>query len=182
MNDERRPTEPDSHVPEARVDDIRFGIVELTVDPEQGRMAVTGPKLPPVSLRRSAGTDSDRRSPIGTRAPARLELVIDGAVVAVDPGLGFVSRRSRRVDVRYDGRYYRLTPTADDRSTLLRDDHRIGEFVLSPRTVAGADWDVESQIAPVEAALGYVLAAAFGVGAPGFVKSAIGAGTVAPPF
>ncbi|WP_327070701.1 hypothetical protein OG500_34155 [Kitasatospora sp. NBC_01250] len=180
MNDEHRAGSPESRVSqESRIDDIRFGIVELTVDPEAGHITVTGPKLPPVALRRSPGTDSDRRSPIGTRAPALLELEIDGTVVAVDPGLGFVSRRSRRVDVRHDGRHYRLTPTADDRSTLLRDDHRIGEFVLSPDAVAGADWDVESQIAPLEAALGYLLAAAFGVGAPGFVKSAIGAGTVA---
>ncbi|GAB2702287.1 hypothetical protein [Kitasatospora kifunensis] len=184
-------------MPEALVDDHRFGTVELTADPEGGAVAVAGSQLPPVSLRRTPDAGSDRRSPIGTRAAAQLELVVDGSVAAIDPGLGFVSRRSRRVDVRYADRHYRFTPTANDRSVLLRDGRQLGEFALAghataphataphttaPHAVVGADWDAESDIAPAEAALGYVLAAAFGIGAPGFVKSAIGAGAVAPPF
>ncbi len=167
---------------ETLVDDPGFGTVELTVDHETGHMAIVGATLPPVSIRRTPGTGSDHRSPIGTRAPDRLELLVNGVPVPVRLGLGFLSRRSRRVDVRYGGHDYRLAPTTPQRSALLRDGRRIGELFTPANGPAGAHWDPGSAVLAVEAALAYVLAAAFGIGSPGLVKSAIGAGAVSPPF
>ncbi|MDH6578600.1 hypothetical protein [Kitasatospora sp. MAP5-34] len=63
-----------------------------------------------------------------------------------------------------------------------RDGRRIGEFSAPAGGTARAHWDAGSGVLAVEAAPAYVLAAAFGVGAPGLVKSAIGAGVVSPPF
>ncbi|GAA2143100.1 hypothetical protein GCM10009760_29040 [Kitasatospora kazusensis] len=166
----------------ATVDDPVFGTVELTVDHDTAAATVRGQSLPPVSIRRRPGTTSDHRTPIGSRAPADLELLVDGEPVPVRPGLGFVSRRSRRVDVRYGGHDYRLCPTTSTRSVLLRDGVPIGDLQALAGAGTRAHWSAGSGVTGVEAALAYALAAAFGIGSPGLVKSAIGAGAVSPPF
>jgi hypothetical protein len=161
------------------VEDSIFGPVEVTVDCEVGCMSVSGPGLSPASIRRSRGTESDGRSPIGTRTPGRLEFILNGDVLAIEPGIGYLSRKSRRVDVKYEGHVYRFVPTANLRSKLLRDGQRIGELHRAP---VHARWEADANVLPTEAAMAYVLAAAFGVGAPGLVKASIGAGVVSPPF
>ncbi|MGY0459593.1 hypothetical protein ACW14Y_04970 [Kitasatospora sp. cg17-2] len=169
-------------MPSTRVDDPLFGTVELTVDHDSGEVTVCGHSLPRVSIRRRPGTASDHRTPIGSRAPADLELLVNDEPVPVRPGLGFVSRRSRRVDVHHGGHDYRLSPTTSTRSVLSRDGVPIGELDVSVGNGTGAHWSTGSGVTEVEAALAYTLAAAFGIGSPGLVKSAIGAGAVSPPF
>lgn len=168
---------------EIYIEDPRFGTVEVTVDPTIGYMSVQGPRVPRASIRRSLGIDSDHRSPIGSRAPSHLELVVDGHAVPLDTGIGFLSRRSRRVEVDYNGHRYRFAPVKKHRSVLTRDGRLVGELARKkPEAGVSPTWDPGADAAPAEAALVYVLAAAFGVGAPGFVTTAIGAGLVSPPF
>ncbi|MDY0811074.1 hypothetical protein [Kitasatospora purpeofusca] len=125
----------------------------------------------------------DHRTPLGSRAPADLELRISGEAVPVQPGLGFIRRRSRRVDVRYSGHDYRLAPTTTtSRSALLREGVPIGELHAMTDGSARAHWPTGSGTTAAEAAPAYSLAAAFGIGSPGLVKSAIGAGVVSFPF
>ncbi|MBC3841015.1 hypothetical protein GXW82_14200 [Streptacidiphilus sp. 4-A2] len=92
------------------MEDPRFG-VRGPADPDAGYMSVRGSGVPRASIRRGFGTHSDHRSPIGSRAPSNLELVVDGHALAVDTGTGFLSRRSRRVDADHDGHRYRFVPS-----------------------------------------------------------------------
>ncbi|MER5863514.1 hypothetical protein [Kitasatospora sp. NPDC002040] len=169
-------------MPSTHVDDPAFGAVEVTVDPGTAQVTVRGRALPQVSIRRRPGIASDRRTPIGSRAAADLELLVDGEPVPVRPALAFVSRRSRRVDVRYRSHDYRFYPTTGTRSVLARDGQPIGDLHVPAGAGTRAHWPAGSGVTGAEAALAYALAAAFGIGSPGPVKSAIGAGAISPPF
>ncbi|WP_226962590.1 MULTISPECIES: hypothetical protein [unclassified Streptomyces] len=146
--------------------DELFGEVRVTLDAAHGLVTVDGDGLPLVVVRRAAGTgDVDEQVPVGTRDGRRLALAVDGGAVPVSPGRGRLTRRSFRVDVAHAGVRYRLVPDSLTGSRLLRGSERVGELSSDGDGVVVARWVTGAGVRPVEAALGYGLAAAFGTGA-----------------
>ncbi len=129
-------------------------------------MAVEGEGLPRVVVRRAEGSgEVDEHVPVGTRDGRRLALTVDGRGRPGLPGRGRLTRRSFRVDITHAGVRYRLVPDSMTGSRLLRGSERIGELSSDGDGVVVAQWAAGAGVRPVEAAIGYALAAAFGTGA-----------------
>ncbi|MEU1281081.1 hypothetical protein [Streptomyces sp. NPDC005805] len=126
---------------------------------------VEGDAVPRVEITRAPESEQDEHIPIGTRAPEHLTLTVDGAEAALRPAKGRLSRRSYRVDATYDGAAYRLRPDSVPDSRLTRDGVRLGALTSTGDGRVDAEWRPEAKVRPVDAAVGYALAAAFGTGA-----------------
>lgn len=148
------------------VQDPLHGAVIVHTDIEQGWVEVAGDGMPSVHLRRSPTAAVTEYVPIGTRDPAHLTMTVAGHAASLQPGSGRFTRSSFRVDATVDGARYRLTPSDDDGSRLVRDGRRLGELMLEPETVELlAVWRPDAEIEGQDAAVGYALATAFGTGA-----------------
>ncbi|MFJ8435972.1 hypothetical protein ACIQ9P_32195 [Kitasatospora sp. NPDC094019] len=155
------------------VNDPRHGRVEILSDSRRGVVHVSSPSLPGASVKRRDGAIAEDCSPIGTRNRRNLLLSVGEVSGTTAPGMGFATRRSFRVDVEYQGRSYRLVPVSGIRSRFDREGIELGTFDRNPSGAIGVDWLPEARVAPQEAALGYSLVGAFGVGAPGALKSLV---------
>lgn len=149
----------------AQVDD-RFGEVTVRIDSEGGLVEVRGPSLPPARLRRGVDGRVDRYSRIGSRDRAHLTLRVGDAEAVIAPAPGGVTRRSYRVDARVHSVAYRLVPNGPSTSALRRDRAQIGTLVADEDGGVTAIWATSPTVRPTDAAVGYLLAAAFGTGAP----------------
>uniref|UniRef100_A0AAU2K151 Uncharacterized protein n=1 Tax=Streptomyces sp. NBC_00049 TaxID=2903617 RepID=A0AAU2K151_9ACTN len=147
---------PFSYVPSQ---DPLFGVVDVELDHEGGRLVVDGEGISRVEVRRAAGAAVDSAVPIGTRDPDGLSMTLDGAEVSLRPAKGFLTRKSYRVDVGE----HRLVPDSLDGSRLLRGAVVLGVFSSSGDGRVSVDWKGEPTAH--DAAVGYALAAAFGTGA-----------------
>ncbi|GAA2865271.1 hypothetical protein Acy02nite_13520 [Actinoplanes cyaneus] len=107
--------------------------------------------------------------PIGTRERQHLRMMVDDLPVHLRPGAGRWSRFSYRVVVEHEGRQYLYRPTTAGSSRLLRDGFRIGDFTISETGDVEVSWEGSAEAEPVEVAIGYALAAAFGAGAEFFL-------------
>ncbi|MGW0391259.1 hypothetical protein ACWDYJ_10210 [Streptomyces sp. NPDC003042] len=143
--------------------DTHFGAITVRQD-GQDRIEVDGEGIPRVTLERDPESQVDPRTAIGTRDPARLTMRIDGREVELKPAKGGLSRRSYRVDVKYDGADYRLVPDSVPSSRLTRDGLRIGDFSSDGDELVIAEWKEGAEVRPVDASIGYALASAFGTG------------------
>ncbi|UQI49107.1 hypothetical protein M1P56_34755 [Streptomyces sp. HU2014] len=146
-----------------------FGRIDLSLDSDAGLLDVSGPAIPRVALRRAPGGHTSEHVPIGSRDATALTLAVDGAEAPLTLGRGRITRRSYAVTVkmRTDGRY-RLVPSSDASSRLSRNGTRLGRLTAQRGgIVEPADWRRRAKIMPLDAALGYALAAAFGTGARG---------------
>ncbi|MGW3271272.1 hypothetical protein ACWDFH_07330 [Streptomyces kronopolitis] len=150
-----------------------FGAIRVTLDAEQGALTVSGEKIPTVALVRAEDADTSDHIPIGTRCARHLSLTLDSSPARIMPSRGRILRRSYRVDVEYAGVRYRLTPDSMGSSRLLKDGIAIGELSSPGDGEVLADWPEDSEILPQDAAVGYILAAAFGTGAQPFWMTAI---------
>ncbi|MBT3164485.1 hypothetical protein HTV80_15405 [Streptomyces sp. Vc74B-19] len=121
----------------APAEDPFFGVIDIELDRERGTLRVSGGEVPPVEVRRAPDTPPETHVPIGTRDPARLTLLVDGAEEVLRPAKGFLARRSYRVEVAARAR-------------------QCG-YVLVPGS--------ETAPEPYDASVGYALATAFGTGA-----------------
>ncbi|MBB5121399.1 hypothetical protein AF335_13670 [Streptomyces eurocidicus] len=153
-----------------------FGRITVSLDSGGGLLDVSGPAIPHVTLRRAPGRRTHEHVPIGSRDAAALTLTVDGAEVPLALGRGRITRRSYAVTVRAaDGRY-RLVPSSDADSRLSRNGSRLGGLTARHSgIVEPARWRRRAKVMPVDAALGYALAAAFGTGArsaPGMLLEA----------
>ncbi|MER7882416.1 hypothetical protein ABTY35_06205 [Streptomyces fimicarius] len=138
-------------------------LVELTG--EQGEiLIVSGEGIPRVVLTRAPGAEPDAHIVIGTRDPRRLTLTVDGRDATIKPRKGRLRRRSYRVDVRCAGTSYRLVPDSIASSRLTRDGRHIGDFSSNGDRRVIAEWRDGAAVEPLDAAIGYALAAAFGTG------------------
>jgi hypothetical protein len=146
-------------------DDDRFGAIAVRLDTGLGEVIVEGESVPRIELRRAEGTEAEEHVPVGTRDGSRLTLTVDGEEVVLDPAKGRLSRRSYRVDVRHAGRVWRLVPDSVPGSRLLRDGRHLGDFSSDGDGRVLAEWREDAEPEPLDAALGYALAAAFGTGA-----------------
>ncbi|MCD9143927.1 hypothetical protein [Streptomyces albireticuli] len=157
--------------------DPLFGRVDVTLDSGAGLLDVSGPAIPHVLLRRAPGGHPGEHVPIGSRDATALTLTVDGAEAPLTLGRGRITRRSYAVTAKVgtDGRY-RLVPSSDASSRLSRNGTRLGRLTAQRSgIVEPADWRRRAKIMPVDAALGYALAAAFGTGAraaPGMLLEA----------
>jgi hypothetical protein len=136
-----------------RITDETHGTVVVTATDTRVLAAVAG-SAAEISRR---GEQDRPTVPIGTRDPGRLTLVVDGVRARVAPGTGKLSRRSFRVDAWVEEVHYALRPEADG-STLTADGAERGFFPGDDRP---AVWLPGAT--PRDAAVGYALAAAFGV-------------------
>lgn len=143
--------------------DAAFGEVRLLLDEEAGLAQAAGTALPTATLHRAGPARRNSYAPIGTRSAADLALDVDGAPAELVLGPGGVTRRSYRVDVRRAGPTLRLQPSGAERSTLLRDGTRLGRLWAVPGAGVSAQWTEAA--GPDDAAVGYLLATAFGTGA-----------------
>jgi hypothetical protein len=162
------------------VSDELFGEVSLRIDRGAGLVEVWGATIPSASLWRQPTAKPDRFCAIGSRDGARLTLRVGGEECSIMPGRGGITRRSYRVDARVDGVVYRLVPDGSASSALRRDGRRIAEVIadheggvrahwVTRRTAtsgAGARARNDDRITPMDASVGYLLAAAYGTGAP----------------
>ncbi|MFE2288578.1 hypothetical protein ACFXDJ_30980 [Streptomyces sp. NPDC059443] len=160
-------------------EDERFGLLAVDTDPAVGRVGVSGSRIPPASAQRSGVVTADERTPIGTRDAAALLLCVDDVPVPLRPGPGFLTRRSLRVDVEFRDRRYRFIPETDAVSVFLRDRRPCARVTCGKPGELSVSWEAEAEAE--EASLLYVLAGAFGVGAAGGLKTAIGKGIVISP-
>ncbi|MGX2996145.1 hypothetical protein JNUCC64_17990 [Streptomyces sp. JNUCC 64] len=174
------PTDPTAPAPRLPVQDTHFG--EITVRQDgQDRVEVGGPGIPLVTLERRPGSDAVPHIAIGTRDAALLTLRIDGHEARVKPGKGGLTRRSYRVDVRYEGTSYRLVPDSVPGSRLIRDGEHLGDFTSLGDESVIVEWKEGAGPEPLDAALGYALASAFGTGGqPMWMLIADGLGIALP--
>ncbi|MFD7612586.1 hypothetical protein [Streptomyces sp. NPDC059828] len=145
-------------------DDL-FGQVHVSLDIREGVVTVAGEGIPSVVIRRADGTAADEHVPVGTRDGSLLSLEIDGCATPIRPAKGRLTRNSFRVDVDWADATYRLVPDSIPGSRLLRDDQHIGDLSSDGDGVVLAQWCEGARTRPVEAAVGYALAVAFGTGA-----------------
>jgi hypothetical protein len=155
------------------IGDCLFGKVTILVSDDRASVTVHGEQVPEVVLRRKAGTTLDDRVPIGTRDASYLALSVNGVDALISPGAGSVTRRSYEVRAEHDGVRYRLTPSTDTASELLRDGRPVGELSKAEDGAISADWSRLDETHPQDVAIGYVLAASFGTGARRFVSMVI---------
>lgn len=153
-------------VVETLVEDDRFGELTVRLDVVRGEVLVEGDQVPRIELRRAEGGKADEHIPIGTRDGSLLSLTVDGGTAEVQFGKGRLTRRSFRVDIRYGEHSWRLVPHSMDGSGLFRDaTEHIGDFTSEGDGRVGARWREDAEPEPLDAALGYALAAAYGTGA-----------------
>ncbi|MGW6909301.1 hypothetical protein [Streptomyces sp. NPDC054940] len=152
-------------VVETLVEDDRFGAITVRFDTELGEVTVEGESVPRIELFRAEGTEAEDHIPVGTRKGSLLTLTVDGEEAVLDPAKGRLSRRSYRVDVRHADHAWRLVPDSIPGSRLLRDEQHIGDFSSDGDGSVIAEWREDAEPEPLDAALGYALAVAFGTGA-----------------
>lgn len=151
--------------------DALFGEVQIEVDGDAGTVVVRGAAVPTAVLRRRDGARADAHSPIRSRDGAGLDLVVDDTPASIRPGPGRLTRSSYRVDVDLAGRSYRLVADDRDRSVLSRGGERLGQLWAVADDSVSATWDTGREIEATDAALGYLLAAAYGTGGQHVVVS-----------
>lgn len=166
---------------EQRYKDPRFGDILVTSTLASGRTEVSGPDIPTVVVRRGFATAPDADLPPGAAKSATATLRVDGRTVPLRTGPGTGSKRSHRVWTEYEGVVLRLHPVDNDSSSLLRSRRLLGSPVRVRRRLATfvlrpggplpdgirrylCRWGRRSTGTAPQAALGYALAAAFGVG------------------
>ncbi|MFF3325678.1 hypothetical protein [Streptomyces sp. NPDC002889] len=148
--------------PAAQQDDL-FG--EITVRPDnQESLVVEGERIPRIEVHRAPGSQKDDQVAIGTRDPRHLTMTVNGAQVALRPAKGRLSRRSYRIEVEYDGTVWVLLPDSIPGSRLTRDGSHLGDFSSEGDGRVIAEWRAEAEVHPLDASVGYALAAAFGTG------------------
>jgi hypothetical protein len=149
----------------AAVEDDHHGDILVELTGEHGEiLVVSGERIPRVVLTRAPGAEADDHIVIGTRDPRRLTLTVDGQDATIAPGKGKLRRRSYRVDVRCAGTSYRLVPDSIPSSRLTRNGKHIGDFSSDGDRRVLAEWRDGAAVEPLDAAVGYALAAAFGTG------------------
>ncbi|MEV4925576.1 hypothetical protein AB0L03_22560 [Streptomyces roseoverticillatus] len=150
----------------ATVEDPAFGPVRIRVDGDEGVAEITGQGLPQAVLRRALKTVPRASVPIGTRDAAALTLTVGGTHAGLSLGKGRFTRRSYAVEAAYEGHAYRLVPRGETFSRLSLDGTVLGDFTSPGHGRPGrATWKPRAKALPQDAAIGYVLAAAFGTGA-----------------
>ncbi|CAL9610051.1 hypothetical protein [Streptomyces griseomycini] len=146
------------------VTDEIFGAIEVRLDGDRGSVAVEGGDLPHALVVRSRGAAPNRYAPIGTRDRGHLTLTLDDRRARIVPARAWLPRRSYRVDVMLPDTRYRLVPCSATASRLLRDRQCIGEFTSRGDGSVTAAWGEHAEPVAQDAAVGYLLAAAFGTG------------------
>ncbi|MEV6394010.1 hypothetical protein AB0M39_04380 [Streptomyces sp. NPDC051907] len=168
-----------AHTPISTTDD-RFGDVSVHLAGQES-LVVEGEQIPRVTLDRTPGSEREDHIAIGTRDPEQLTMTIDGRQVKLDPAKGKLSRRSYRVDVEHEGTAYRLVPDSIPSSRLTRDGIHVGDFSSDGDGRVIAEWREDAEVEPLDASVGYALAAAFGTGAQPMWMMAIDAVSTALP-
>jgi hypothetical protein len=163
--------------------DPMFGEVMVRIDTEAGVVEVLGPRIPSSTLRRTPGFPARPGSRMGCRSPQGLTLHVGDTTAYITPAVGGLTRRSYRVDALVDRVTYRLRPNRPSSSVLSRDGHRIAciwadheggvrvEWASThhrPSAPAGlvTEQTKNKKLEPRDASVGYLLAAAYGTGAP----------------
>jgi hypothetical protein len=157
------------------------GIHELSVDVDatEGRIAavaVAGDATTNAVVERVGEPRIAKHVPIGTRQVAHLRMRVNEVAAELRPGLGRYARGTYKVTVVHNGATYRLRPRNAYTSRLNRDGMRLGDFRRTSDGVVHVDWFERNRdsVTPTDAAVGYVLAAAFGTGAQYFLVMVLG--------
>lgn len=144
--------------------DTLYGDIAVLLDTTAGTVDISGPAVPTVTLRRTGGERAEK-VPIGTRDPKHLAISVNDTPATVLPRRARLARRSFTVDVQCPDATYRLEPRTKKESRLLRNCRELGDFTSRGDGTVTADWHEDADVLPLDAALGYALAAAFGTGA-----------------
>ncbi|MFI5649016.1 hypothetical protein [Kitasatospora sp. NPDC051705] len=158
------------------IGDPRHGRVEISVDRERGVVDVSSHSLPNATMMRREGSVAGDPSPIGTRDPRQIVLTVGDESGRVVPGTGFATRRSYRVGVEFRDASYAFEPVSESLTRFSRNGTEFAVFERTPLGSIEASWTSRAPLTPGEAALGYSLIGAYGVGSPGMLKSIIGHG------
>ncbi|MFB7380010.1 hypothetical protein ACFC6U_21395 [Kitasatospora purpeofusca] len=158
------------------IGDPLHGRVEISVDRERGVIDVRSSSLPDTTMMRREGSVAGDPSPIGTRDPQQIILTVGNESGRVVPGTGFATRRSYRVDVEFCDASYVFAPVSESLTRFTRNGAELAVFERAPMGSITASWASRTALTPGEAALGYALVGAYGVGSPGMLKSIIGHG------
>ncbi|MFC6153878.1 hypothetical protein [Nocardioides yefusunii] len=149
----------------------------LAVDPGLS-VVVDLAGAPQVRIERDPASKRQEFVPIGSRRPEDLTLTVGGAVGELRPSRAAMTRRSHRVHAVVGGSTYLFTPVSVDESALLRDDVRLGTFARDDDGLAATPDSAE--VTPLETALGYALAEAFGTGARSLVAGLFEVASLTP--
>lgn len=152
--------------PERLVQDEWFGSVRITPpDEDSAVVRVEGPGVPTATLVRTGDVRDHPQAPVGTRDAARLTMTVGGDTAGLHLGAGRLTRSSFSVSADLPGRAYVLKPAGAFSSVLRRNGQQVAVFVNGGDELSAA-WRPESASPSAEdAAVGYLLAAAFGTGA-----------------
>lgn len=142
--------------------DTLFGEMHVRIEGQE-RVTVSGAGVPTTVLERDPASEADPQIAIGTRNAAHLTLTVDGVRVPLRPARGRLRRRTYRVETEYDGARYVLVPDSVPSSRLTRDGTHLGDFSSDGDETVIAEW-AGATARPVDASIGYALAAAFGTG------------------
>ncbi|MEV6570602.1 hypothetical protein [Streptomyces sp. NPDC051577] len=146
------------------LEDTRFGAITVHLEGQE-RVEIDGPAIPRVTLVRAPDCEVDPQIRIGTRDPEQLTLTIDGRAGTLLPAKGWLTRGSYRVEVEYEGARHVLVPDSVPGSRLTRDGVHLGDFTADGDALVIAEWQEGVELRPLDASVGYALAAAFGTGA-----------------
>lgn len=147
---------------------------DVSVEQADGRVAVVardGASESRAAITRSTNADVQRYIPIGTRDATHLTMLVDEKPVDLAPGRGRYTRGSFKVVATYQGVRYLLAPASPVSSRLHRDGVRLGELSRLDSGEIRVWWNRDASVSPVDAAIGYALAAAFGTGAKFFLAA-----------
>lgn len=149
-------------------EDAEFGPVTIaTPAAVPGQARVSGPGLPPALITRAGETRDHRQAPIGTRDADRLTMTVGGTPATLTLGAGRLTRSSFKAAVAVSGLAYTCEPTGRHRSVLRRDGQQVALFIWTGNARSSALWRPADEVGPrpEDAAVGYLLATAFGTGA-----------------
>ncbi|MGW1145409.1 hypothetical protein ACWD6I_10195 [Streptomyces sp. NPDC002454] len=144
-------------------EDLLFGEIAVRIEGQE-RVTVSGANIPTAVLERDPSCEVDPQIAIGTRDAAHLTLTLDGAPVALRPGKGRFRRSTYRVRTSHQGVTHVLVPDSIPSSRFTRDKVHLADFSNDGDEIVIVEWREGASPEPVDAALGYLLAAAFGTG------------------
>lgn len=149
----------------------------VSFDIDDRRISVTvdhGAGASTAVVQRIGDVEVQKHIPIGTRRAAHLTMQVDGTAARLEPGPGRWARRSFTVTAIHGGTTYRLRPKSPDVSRLTRGGVHLGDFQTAQDGRITVTWQPDVQVSSADAAVGYLLAAAFGTGAQLFFAMLFG--------
>ncbi|MFC4516395.1 MULTISPECIES: hypothetical protein [Streptomyces] len=144
--------------------DPLYGSIAVSFNREGGVVDVFNPDIPRVRIARSWQAKRNKDVPIGTRDAKELTISVEDTPAVIKPNAARTSRRFHDVSVQCTDVTYQYVTDTLRWSRLLRNGVCVGRFRTRISARVLAQWEPTAETRPLDASVGYALAAAFGTG------------------